>query len=100
VTIPDPLIPGRFHFVPDQYPFFPKVIQLTDGLPAYGQVFLSEALGGMFFVMAFLTGKYEVNERGKDPFAMIVCIIFAWVGLYTCLEGVSGGIFNPAIALA
>jgi len=54
----------------------------------------------MFFVMAFLTGKYEVNERGKDPFSMIVCIIFAWIGLYTCLEGVSGGIFNPAIALA
>jgi len=54
----------------------------------------------MFFVMAYLTGKYEVNKKGKDPFSMIVCIIFAWVGLYTCLEGVSGGIFNPAIALA
>lgn len=49
--------------------------------------------------MAYLTGKFEV-ARGKDPFGMIVCVIIAWIGLYTCLEGVSGGIFNPAVALA
>ena len=73
---------------------------MTDGLPAYGQVFLSEALGAMFFVMVYLTGKFEVNEKNKDPFGMIVCIIMGWIGLYTCLEGVSGGIFNPAVALA
>lgn len=49
--------------------------------------------------MIYLTGKFEV-ARGKDPFGMIVCVIMGWIGLYTCLEGVSGGIFNPAVALA
>jgi len=53
----------------------------------------------MFFVILFLTGKYEV-ARGRDPFAMIVCIIIGWIGLTTCLVEVSGAIFNPAIALA
>lgn len=101
VTIPDANLAGRFHLVPDQYPFYPKVLLATDGLPAYGQVFLSESLGSMFFVMVYLTGKFEL-ERGKsnDPFGMIVCIIMAWIGLYTCFEGISGGIFNPALALA
>jgi len=39
----------------------------------------------MFFVMLYLTGKYEI-ARGRDPFTMIVCIILGWVGLYTCFQ--------------
>jgi|LauGreDrversion4_2_1035121.scaffolds.fasta_scaffold20010_4 hypothetical protein len=53
----------------------------------------------MFFVLIYLIGKFEVR-RGADPFAMIICITLAWIGLTTCLENVSGGVCNPAIALA
>jgi glycerol uptake facilitator-like aquaporin len=99
VTVPSPDDSSREIYVPDVYPFFPKIIDETNGLPAYGQVFLAETIGSLFFVMLFLTGKYEI-ARGSDPFAMIICIILGWVGIYTCFEGISGGIFNPAIAFA
>jgi glycerol uptake facilitator-like aquaporin len=99
VSIPSEDQEGKYIFIPDQYPFYPHILDGSNGLPAYGQVFLAETIGTMFFVMLYLTGKYEV-ARGRDPFAMIVCVIIGWIGLYTCLEHVSGGIFNPAIALA
>jgi glycerol uptake facilitator-like aquaporin len=99
ITVPSLEDPSKSVYVPDVYPFFPHIIDATKGLPAYGQVFLAETLGAMFFVMLYLTGKYEI-ARGRDPFTMIICIILGWVGLYTCMEKVSGGIFNPAIALA
>ena len=99
VTVPSFADPTVLVYVPDVYPFFPQIIDATKGLPAYGQVFLAETLGAMFFVMLYLTGKYEI-ARGRDPFTMIICIILGWIGLYTCMSKVSGGIFNPAIALA
>ena len=89
----------KFTLYPDQNPFFPPILGSANGQPAYGQVFLAETIGTMFFVMLYLTGKYEISS-GKDHFAMIVCIIIGWIGLYTCFANVSGGIFNPAIALA
>jgi len=98
-AIPSETEENKWIFVPDQYPIYPNILENSQGLPAYGQVFLAETIGTMFFVMLYLTGKYEIT-RGRDPFAMIVCIIIGWIGLTTCLVEVSGAIFNPAIALA
>ena len=83
VTITDDNNPGAYLFVPDQQSFYPHILDNTNGQPAYGQVFLAECIGTMFFVVLYLTGKFEVS-RGKEPFAMIVCVIIGWIGLYTC----------------
>jgi hypothetical protein len=52
-----------FYFVPGQYPFYPKIVDETRGLPAYGQVFLAELLGSMIIVLVILHMKDEIYKR-------------------------------------
>ena len=57
VTLPVPSRENAYYFVPDQNPFIPKIIDETFGRPAYGQVFLAEALGGGILTYVVLSLK-------------------------------------------
>jgi glycerol uptake facilitator-like aquaporin len=62
-------------------------------------VFLAETLGGMFFTLIVLVGKFEIG-CGRDRFAVVVVMILGWRGLQSSIENISGGTMNPGIALA
>jgi len=70
-----------FYFVPGQYPFYPKIIDETKGLPAYGQVFLSELLGSMILVLVCLNIKDDIYKRGINPIYYPIGATASQVGL-------------------
>jgi len=99
VSIPQEGVENSFYFVPDQNPFFPRIIDNTKGLPAYGQVFLAETLGGCLLVLCVLNLKYQ-TKNGADLFYYPIGYTVASIGLNSLFKEVSGGVFNPALALA
>jgi len=77
VTMPADGNASAYYFVPGQYPFYPKIIDETRGLPAYGQVFLAELLGSLVYVLVCLNIKEDIYKRGLNP-------IFYPVGATAC----------------
>jgi glycerol uptake facilitator-like aquaporin len=88
------------YYVPGQYPFYPKIVDETRGLPAYGQVFLAELLGSMVFILVVLNVKDDILLRGVNPIYYPICATATLVGLTIMFKEVSGGLFNPAVALS
>jgi len=69
------------YFVPGQYPFYPKIVDETKGLPAYGQVFLAEMIGTMVYVLVILNIKDDIYKRQVNPIYYPICATVAIVGL-------------------
>ncbi len=86
--------------MPGQYPFYPKIIDETRGLPAYGQVFLAELLGSMTFVLVCLNIKDDIYKRGLNPVFYPIGATICQSGMQIMFSKVSGGLFNPALALS
>ena len=72
----------------------------TRGLPAYGQVFLAEALGALVMVLLVLNLKYAINVNGRNPYFYPIGYTVCSIGLHQMFKDVSGGIFNPALSIA
>ncbi len=86
--------------MPGQNPFYPHIVEKTRGLPAYGQVFLAECLGSLIFVLVCLNVKDDILKRNLDPIFYPIAATVAMVGIQVMFKEVSGGVFNPAIALS
>ena len=86
--------------MPGQNPFYPEIVAKTRGLPAYGQVFLAECLGALIYVLVCLNVKDDILKRNLDPIFYPIAACVSMVGLQLMFKEVSGGIFNPAIALS
>lgn len=99
VTLPEEGVDNSFYFVPGQNPFIPKMIDETLGLPAYGQVFLAECLGGGLLVYVVLNLKASFS-KGMDLYNYPIGYTVASIALNQIFKEVSGGVFNPALALA
>lgn len=100
VTMPVDGEIDEFYFVPGQYPFYPKIIDECKGLPAYGQVFLAELLGSIVLVLVILNVKDDIYNRDLNPIYYPICATASQIGLSFMFAKVSGGIFNPAVALS
>lgn len=100
VTMPVEGTTDEFYFVPGQYPFYPKIIDECKGLPAYGQVFLAELLGSIVLVLVSLNIKDDIYKRDLNPIYYPIGATVCQVGLSFMFAKVSGGLFNPAIALS
>ena len=68
VTMPTPGENNSYYFIPDQNPFIPRITFKTNGLPAYGQVFLAEALGGCILVLVVLNIKFTISKNPTDVY--------------------------------
>ena len=99
VQIPIVEQPGEVYFVPGQYPFYPGIIDKVEGLPAYGQVFLAEMAGATLFLFFVMVAKFEI-EKGVDYWMPCVGVAVALVFTSRIFNDVSGGLYNPAVALA
>lgn len=60
VSLPDPERPGYYYLVPDHMPFTPPLLEAAEGLPAYGQIFLAEAIATMIFIAIVLYIKDHI----------------------------------------
>jgi glycerol uptake facilitator-like aquaporin len=85
--------------VPGQNPFIPKIIDETQGRPAYGQVFLAECLGGGCLVYAVLNLK-NLSKSTADRYLYPIGYTVASIALNQTFKKVSNGVFNPSLALA
>lgn len=99
VTMPELGVENSYYFVPGQNPFFPKIIDETKGLPAYGQVFLAETIGGCLMILCVLNLKYQV-KMGADLYYYPIGYTVCSIALNQMFKRLSGGVFNPALALA
>ena len=64
-TIPRLDDPTEYIYVPDQNPFYPRVLDKIGTVPAYGQVLFAETLGTLFYVLVQLHVKHGL--RGQEP---------------------------------
>lgn len=90
---------GIESFSPRVNTFAPPILISTDGKPSYGQVMLGETIATFVFVMMVLTMKKAINDKAPA----IVCLLAIGITFQMCVEmfsEVSGGVFNPAIALS
>lgn len=73
---------------------------MTDGMPSYGQIMLSETIGTFILVLTSLSARGFV-QRGPIANMIPACLVMA-VGLATVqlmFRETSGGIVNPAVVL-
>lgn len=99
VTMPVPNTDNRYYYVPDQNPFFPKILDETKGRPAYGQVFFAESLGAAILTFMVLALKLTAKDS-KDIYTYPVGYTVASIALNQLFIEVSGGVFNPSLAFA
>ena len=69
-------------------------------MPAYGQVFLAEFLGGALLTYACLALKLSIKNEPKDIYTYPIGYTVASIALIQLFRDVSGGVFNPCLALA
>jgi len=93
-------VESQYYFVPGQNPFYPEIVAKTRGLPAYGQVFLAECFGALIYVLVCLNVKDDILKRNLDPIFYPIAACVSMVGIQMMFKDVSGGVFNPAIALS
>ena len=100
VSIPVPGSDGSEEmFVPSQNPFYPVIVQRTNGYPAYGQMFFAEGLGTVLVVALNLFVKREIEQRFKDPFTHYLALAVGYYALVMAFRDFDA-VFNPALAAA
>jgi len=99
VTLPEIGVENSFYFVPGQNPFIPKIIDETQGRPAYGQVFLAECMGGGCLVYVVLNLK-NLSKSTADRYLYPIGYTVASIAMNQTFKKVSNGVFNPSLALA
>lgn len=86
--------------IPDQNPYFPMILEHTNGLPAYGQIFISEMFGTCVFALVYLIMKYELDKGKVDPVSAALACAATLYGMIETFRNVSNGVHNPALHIA
>ena len=91
---------GIESFSPRVNTFAPPILISTDGKPSYGQVMLGETIATFVFVMMVLTMKKAINDKATPAIIGLLAIGITFQMCVEMFSEVSGGVFNPAIALS
>lgn len=124
-TIPRTDDPTKYLYVPDQNPFYPRVLDKVGTVPAYGQVLFAETLGTLLYVFVQLHVKHgfrgqepiregeEIKTQSetegnqvvddferRDPSISAIMIGLAYYAMIYTFREISAGPLNPAIVIA
>lgn len=94
-------VQGEQYLEPNVYASAPPLLLTTDGMPCYGQMMLAETIAAFILVLTSVTIREHMKKRPKKLLvqgALSMAVALAAVNLI--FREISGGIANPAIALA
>lgn len=99
VNQPVPGHEGEIYFVPSVTGFYPKLQTEANGLPCQGQILLAEIIGSTVFYLVYLMVKWEVEQKHMNHVLASASIAVTSYGVTSFFRHVSGGLFNPALAI-
>ena len=94
---------GAKYLEPNVYTSAPPILLTTDGMPSYGQIMLSETIGTFVFILTAVTARDYMKKHAESKSIIVLGAMVMSVALYTVhlmFREISGGVCNPAIALA